>query len=91
MGFQNEAEDCEALANRRKIAQRDFNIPGHHGISPPKLCLESMKFTLEVWPEFWDILNGAIWKNLKTMVNGPDQRDFNLPEKIFNLELKRRT
>ncbi|GJX44607.1 hypothetical protein Tco_0261283 [Tanacetum coccineum] len=41
-------------------------------------------------PEFWDnstVPYGKTW----TMVNGPDQREFNLPEKIFNLELKRRT
>ncbi|GKC21758.1 hypothetical protein Tco_1023908 [Tanacetum coccineum] len=41
-------------------------------------------------PEFWDnstVPYGKTW----TMVNGPDQRDFNLPEKIFNRELKRRT
>ncbi|GJU89998.1 hypothetical protein Tco_1302421 [Tanacetum coccineum] len=45
---------------------------------------------LEEGLEFWDnstVPYGKTW----VMVNGPDQRDFNLPEKIFNQELKRRT
>ncbi|GJW63640.1 hypothetical protein Tco_0115524 [Tanacetum coccineum] len=64
-----------------------------HGLPPMKRLFRVTK--LDPIPEFicpWGRFGDprqpfVTW----AMVNGLDQRDFNLPENIFNRELKRRT
>ncbi|GJZ76563.1 hypothetical protein Tco_0641235 [Tanacetum coccineum] len=64
-----------------------------HGVPPTKRLFRVTKLDpipefICPWGRFGDPRQPIVtWE----MVNGPDQRDFNLPENIFNLELKRRT
>ncbi|GJY40818.1 hypothetical protein Tco_0428088 [Tanacetum coccineum] len=73
-------------------------IMDKHGLPPTKRCLRSLCLNR---PEF--IGHGgtsgdqdlpivcSIWEKIGLPVNGPLQRVLSLPEKIFNLELKRKT
>ncbi|GKA60423.1 hypothetical protein Tco_0759830 [Tanacetum coccineum] len=73
-----------------------------HGVPPTKRLFRVTKLDpipefICPWGRFGDlgqpILDNSTVPYGKTwvMVNGPDQRDFNLPDNIFNRELKRRT